>query len=243
MGKSILTLFFSIIVGMFFVLFDHLNFVSKVPGFRCESFGCIGHGVVLFVISVVVIPLLFGILRFIFSKENRLKQAFSSFGISLIVMLLSLWTGNIWNQIEIKQATEEGHRATQELYKKMNKPLSQLSQELPLLDARRPITISNQLTNSTTLTKSPFVVQVYAREDATLADGTLQTKIRVFVPGSIERKDITTGKLFSSQKRSADGRIVFEGTILFKNTFGATQGYLSVIGKDGVTDSITLTFR
>ncbi len=243
MKKNIVTLIFSIIVGIFFVLFAHSNFLQKVPGFRCEGFGCIGLGIVIFVIGIILIPLIFGILGYIFSKESRLKQAFYSLGISLIVMLLSLGAINIWNQVEVKQTTEEGNRATQELYKKMNIPLSQQSQELPLLDSQRPITIADQLTNSISVTKSPFVVQAYVREDATLPDGTLQTKIWVFVPGSTERKDVATGKLLSTQNRSADGRIIFEGTILSKDTFGATEGYLSVIGKDGVTDSIAVTFR
>ena len=243
MKRNIITLIFSIIVGIVFILFARSNLWQKVPGFRCEGLGCIGLGIVIFVIGIVVIPLIFGILGFLFSKENRLKQAFSSLGISLAVMLLSLWAINIWNQIEVKQATEEGNRATQELYKKMNIPASQQSQELPLLDSQRPITIANQLTNSTSVTKSPFVVQAYVREDATLSDGTLQTKIWVFVPGSTERKDVATGKLLSTQNRSSDGRIIFEGTILSKDTFGATEGYLSVIGKDGVTDSIAVTFR
>ena len=243
MRKNIITLFFSIIVGSAFVFFTHFSFLQKVPGFRCEGFGCIGVGIYYFVIGIILIPLIFGILGSVLSKENRLKTGIFSLIISLIVMAMSLWIIKVWNDIDIQKATEEGDRATQELYQKMNIPLSQQSQELPLLDFQRPITIANQLTNSTSVTKSPFVVQAYVREDATLSDGTLQTKIWVFVPGSTERKDVATGKLLSTQNRSADGRIIFEGTILSKDTFGATEGYLSVIGKDGVTDSIAVTFR
>ena len=243
MRKNILTLVFSIIVGTFFIFFTHFSLLQKVPGFRCEGFGCIGVGIFYFIIGIVLIPIIFGILGFVLSKENRLKQAFFSLIISLIIMSLSFWVIKTWNEIDVRSATEEGNKATQEIYQKMGIPLSQQSQKLPLLDNRRPITIANQLTNSTIVTKSPFVVQAYVREDATLSDGTLQTKIWVFVPGSTERKDVTTGKLLSTQNRSADGRMIFEGTILSKDTFGGTEGYLSVIGKDGVTDSIAVTFR
>src|SRR3989344_1241161 len=243
MRKNIITLFFSIIVGIAFVFFTHFSLLQKVPGFYCEGFGCIGIGIFYIAIGYVLIPIIFGVLGLALAKENRLKQAFFSLVISLIVMALSFLVIKTWNEIDVRKATEAGNRATQEIYQKMGIPLSQQSQELPLLDNQRPITIANQLTNSTTVTKSPFMVKAYVREDATLSDGTLQTKIWIFVPGSTERKDVTTGKLLSTQNRSADGRMIFEGTILSKDTFGGTEGYLSVIGKDGVADSIAVTFR
>lgn len=242
MRKNIITLFFSIIVSIVFVFFTHFGLLEKVPRFRCEGFGCIGLGLVYFVIGLVLIPIIFGILGLVFSKENRLKQAFSSLLISLAIMTLSLWVIRVWDDIDVRKAMEEANQATRELYQKMNIPLSQQFQELPLLDNRRPITIANQLTNSTTVTKSPFKVQVYAREDVTLSDGTLQAKIWIIVPGSTERKDLATGKLLSTQNRSADGRLIFEGTIALNDTFGA-GGYLSVIGKDGVSDTIEVSFK
>lgn len=243
MRKNAITLIFSIIVGVAFVFFTHFGFLQKVPGFRCEGFGCIGLGIFYFVIGLVLIPIIFGILGFVLSKENRWKQAFSSLIISLAIMALSLWTIKFWNDIDVRRATEESNMATQELYQKTGIPLTQQYQELPLLDNRRPITVVNQLTNPTTVSESPFKIQAYAREDATLSDGTLQSKIWVFVPGSTEKKDVAIGKLVSTQNRSSDGRTIFEGTITLGNTFGASGGYLSVIGKDGVTDSIEVSFR
>jgi len=243
MRKNIITLIFSIIVGVAFVFFTHFGLLQKVPGFYCEGFGCIGVGIFYFAIGYVLIPIIFGILGFVFSKENRLKHGLISLVISLVAMALSFLVIKTWNEIDVRKATEEGNRAEQEVYQKMGIPLSQQSQDLPLLDNRRPITIANQLTNSIAVTKSPFLVKAYAREDATLSDGALQAKIWIFVPGSTERKDVATGKLVSTQNRSADGRIIFEGTISLSDTFGATGGYLSVMGKDGVSDSIEVSFR
>ena len=91
MRKNIITLFFSIIVGIPFVFFARSSLFQKVTGYRCDGFGCIGLDFVLFVIGIVLIPLVFGVLGFAFSKENRLKQAFFSLGISLITMLLLWW--------------------------------------------------------------------------------------------------------------------------------------------------------
>ncbi len=88
MNRNILTLVFSAITGLAFTFFVKSNLLQKIPGFQCESFGCIGLGIIYFIIALVLIPIVFGVVGFIFSSENRLKQGFFSLGISLIVMLL-----------------------------------------------------------------------------------------------------------------------------------------------------------
>lgn len=80
MKKNIITLVVSIIVTLAW-LFG----APKLPFFQCEGLVCGGVGFVIVFIALALIPIIFGILGYVFSKENRLKQAFYSFGISLLV--------------------------------------------------------------------------------------------------------------------------------------------------------------
>ncbi|OGI93909.1 hypothetical protein A3A03_01915 [Candidatus Nomurabacteria bacterium RIFCSPLOWO2_01_FULL_40_18] len=199
-------------------------------------------------IGFVLIPLVFGIFGFIFSKEKKLRQAIFSLIISLVIMLLSFWITNTLVQIQVKKDTEAGIQARQEADKNRDFPISQESQYLPPLDNRRAITIANQLTNSNIVTiRSPFTVRAYVRDDAVPSGGEMQASVSGYIPesrsGLTDFKEFATGKLFPTQNRSADGRMIFEGTILLKDVFGATSGYLYVIGKDGVKDGIEITFK
>ena len=244
MRKNIITLISSIIVGIAFGLFSHFELLRKVPGFYCEGFGCMFNGIIYIIIGAILIPLIFGVLGFLLSRQKRKEQAFSSLVISLIIMLLSLGIIHIRRQIVIKKDTEAGHQAKQETYKKYGLPSSQESQSLPLLDNNRAITIANQLTNSTVITiKSPFVVQAYVRDDAVPLNKTMHTAIKKIVSSSTEVKEVGAGKLLPTKKRSTDGRIIFEGTILLEDDSKAASGYLSVTGKDGVHDAIEVTFK
>ena len=238
MRKNIITLFFSIIVSIAFILYSRSS---------CEGYSCMFLGSFIIGIAFVLIPLIFGIFGFIFSKEKRLRQAISSLVISLVIMLLSFWITNILVQIQVKKDTEVGIQARQEADKNRGLPTSQESQYLPPLDKRRAITIANQFTNSTVVTtKSLFTVQAYVRDDAVPSSGEMQASISGYIPGSrsglTDFKERATGKLLPTQNRSADGRMIFEGTILL-DVFGVTSGYLYVIGKDGVRDGIEVTFR
>jgi hypothetical protein len=83
------TLFFSILAAVGFILLTRSGFLKKIPGLQCEGFGCVGLGLFYGLIGFIIIPLIFGIVGFATTKENRWKQAFSSFGISLIVMIVT----------------------------------------------------------------------------------------------------------------------------------------------------------
>jgi uncharacterized membrane protein len=82
---NILTLISSIIVSVVWFLG-----ASKLPMFQCNptEFGCVGTGIGIAFIHFIIIPIIFGISGYIFSKEKRFKQAFYSLGISFIVAMV-----------------------------------------------------------------------------------------------------------------------------------------------------------
>jgi len=80
-NKNTLTLIFSIVVSVFW-----LYFFARLPIFpTCEELGCLAIPVIIIFVHFIVIPIIFSVLGFTFSKEHRFKQAFYSFGISFIV--------------------------------------------------------------------------------------------------------------------------------------------------------------
>ena len=89
------TLLFSAIVGVLYVGYELLK--SQYNG---EGFGEIAIGLQYIFIGVILIPIIFGILGFVLSKEKRLTQALSSFGISLAVMLLLMLAVGAWKNME-----------------------------------------------------------------------------------------------------------------------------------------------
>ncbi len=84
MRKNILTLISAIVVSTawFFV-------APVLPMFQCNptEFGCVGTGIGIAFVHFIIIPVIFGIFGYIFSKESRSRQALRSFGISFIVAL------------------------------------------------------------------------------------------------------------------------------------------------------------
>lgn len=84
MNKNILTVVFSAVVSIAW-----LYFLARLPIFpACEGLACAGTVLIILFVQFIGIPVIFGILGFILSKENRFKQAFYSFGISLIVAIM-----------------------------------------------------------------------------------------------------------------------------------------------------------
>src|SRR4051812_22764526 len=96
-----------------------------IIGLHCEGFGCLGIGLIYFYIGLVLIPVIFGVLGFLFSPGNRLRQSIYSLLISLVVMAISLWVFRIWNEMDIRKTTEKARLQTLELYKKEGIPSSQ----------------------------------------------------------------------------------------------------------------------
>jgi len=132
MKKIITTLILSAITATAFVFFFRSGLLSKVPGFRCEGAGCSGLGFVYLFLALVIIPLAFGAGGYYFSRESRLKQTFFSVTISLVLMVLSLVSIVVWDQIEIQRASKEEERMMRELYQRLNIPDHPMFQEKSL---------------------------------------------------------------------------------------------------------------
>ena len=97
-----------VVVGVLFILFVFFGDMRKIPGFECESWGCIGNAIILLFLAAVVIPLLFGFVGVLAVKENRIRGGVTSFLSALLIMVLIVGGLNIFNQIRINSAVEEG---------------------------------------------------------------------------------------------------------------------------------------
>ena len=89
------TLLFSVIVGTLYTGYELLK-----PQYSGEGLGGIAIGLQYIFIGIILIPIIFGILGFVLSKEKRLVQALSSFGISLAVMLVLMLAVGAWKNME-----------------------------------------------------------------------------------------------------------------------------------------------
>lgn len=137
MRLNIKILIFSILSGIIFVFFVRSNFLQKVPGFQCESFGCSGLGAVYFVLGVMIIPLIFGAAGFLLAKDDRLKQTLCALGISFGVMLCSLMIIHYWHRMEVKKVIEEENQNMRELYKHLGIPEDFAPQVMSFPDTQR----------------------------------------------------------------------------------------------------------
>lgn len=101
MKANTVSLLWSIIVGVALIISSHFRLLQNIPAFSCNGFGCLGAGILLLVISLVLIPVSFGVLGFLFSKEKRFRQAVFSALISLVVMMIAVWITDVWNSMEV----------------------------------------------------------------------------------------------------------------------------------------------
>lgn len=84
MKKNILILTSAIVISSFWFFF-----LAHLPIFpACEGLACAGTVVIILFVHFIIIPIIFGISGYVFSKENRFKQAFYSLGISLMVAIV-----------------------------------------------------------------------------------------------------------------------------------------------------------
>ena len=85
------------VVGVLFILFVFFGDMRKIPGFECESWGCIGNAIVLLFLAVVVIPLMFGFVGVLAVKESRIRGGVTSFLSALLIMVLVVGGFKIFN--------------------------------------------------------------------------------------------------------------------------------------------------
>ena len=91
MNTNLKVLLYSLVAGVV-----HVTYIFLRPQCQGEGLGCIAveMGPILF--GVIVIPLIFGILGFVLSKEKRFVRAISWLGISFaVVVLLNIVVGQL----------------------------------------------------------------------------------------------------------------------------------------------------
>ena len=110
-----------VVVGVLFILFVFFGDMRKIPGFECESFGCIGNAIILLFLAVIVIPLLFGFVGVLAVRESRIRGGVMSFLSALVIMVLIVGGLNIFNKIRINSAVEEAMIQEQMLLEEIEK--------------------------------------------------------------------------------------------------------------------------
>lgn len=89
---------FALIVGFLYVGYELLG-----QQYQGEGLGEIALGLQYIFVGIIVIPVILGILGFFISKEKRLAQALSAFGISLAVMLVLMLVVGAYKNMERKR--------------------------------------------------------------------------------------------------------------------------------------------
>lgn len=197
------------------------------------------EGLLIVFIFVPICAVVSATLAFIAAKTKRLQSAFIAFTVFLVSVGMAFTAERAANRFKVRAHFEEQRKEA------LAKP-SQESQKLPLLDPARPITILNQIGLSSKIViaaGAPYLVRASVRDQVTLHDNTVLCQIMVFVPGSIVRKIIGSAKLHPTGVRSDNGQFIFEGSVSYENSLGATEAFLSVVGKDDIFDVVSVLLR
>jgi len=86
-----------VVVGILFILLVSFGDMSKIPGLECESRGCIGNGIILLFLVIVIIPLMFGFVGVLALKGRRLRGGIVSFFSALLIMILMVGVLNVFS--------------------------------------------------------------------------------------------------------------------------------------------------
>jgi hypothetical protein len=106
MNKNIIMLGSYVIVSV-----GWLYFLARLPIFpSCEGLACAGNTVIILFVQFIVIPIVFAIIGFIFSKDGPAKHALYSFGISLGVSILVFLPQYFLARNEMKRNAEQNAR-------------------------------------------------------------------------------------------------------------------------------------
>jgi hypothetical protein len=97
-----------------FVLF-HFDLTQKIPGLRCESFGCMGLGI-LMILSPLLVAVLFFVGGVMLAKQQRLKAGFVAAGTSFAFALVAVIAVVVLNKLEVNRAVDEACRADPATY-------------------------------------------------------------------------------------------------------------------------------
>lgn len=103
----------ALLTGPLFILFVRSDVLRKVPGFYCESFGCIGLGIIYIAIGALI-PLVFAVIACLFSKTGKREHFLYALIITIMTMGLSFAGLNALNNMDIQKAMEAEEQACRE---------------------------------------------------------------------------------------------------------------------------------
>jgi hypothetical protein len=102
MNTNIKVLIYSIAAGI-----AHVTYIFLLPQCQGEGLGCMAADMGPILSGVIIIPIVFGILGFVLSKEKRFIRAISWLGISfLVILLLNVAGGQLKRVVSIKDQSQ-----------------------------------------------------------------------------------------------------------------------------------------
>lgn len=101
------------LTGPLFVLFVRSDILKKIPGFHCESFGCIGLGIIYIAIGALI-PLVFSVIACLFSKTGKREHFLYALIVTVMTMGLSFAGLKTLNNMDIQKAMQAEEQACRE---------------------------------------------------------------------------------------------------------------------------------
>ncbi len=86
---------FSVVVGIVYAAYQILK-----PSYEGDGFGEIAAGLESIFMAVILVPILFGIVSSVMSKERNLIQGLTAFGISFVIILAFALAAGAWLNAE-----------------------------------------------------------------------------------------------------------------------------------------------
>lgn len=109
--KTILLL--SFVMNALFLLVIRMDWIKLLPGMHCESFGCIGLGIIYIALSVFL-PLIFALVITLINKSAWKKTLLISLAAAYGGMLLVVILSNAMNQQQVKEGIRQAEEACRE---------------------------------------------------------------------------------------------------------------------------------
>ncbi len=109
------TTMLALVAAIFLFVLFHFDLIQKIPLFHCESFGCIGLGILMMVAPLLVAGLFF-VGASLCAKQRRLKAGLAAASISFAFALVAVIAVVVLNKLEVNRAVDEACRADPQTY-------------------------------------------------------------------------------------------------------------------------------
>lgn len=100
----------ALLLGALSVAFYELEMLRLIPGLRCESFGCIGVGLI-YATLAALLPVVFAVGTALFTRQQRSRQFFHALVAGYFSMALAALTINMLAEQRIARGYQAHDRA------------------------------------------------------------------------------------------------------------------------------------